>query len=88
MAVREGDMGGDEMGVGRYVMVCCENDMQFMGLICSRAPEGQFRDGDWMELTSVLRLEYNAHYSGTGPVLTPISAVPADAPFPEFASFY
>jgi hypothetical protein len=54
---------------GRFAMVCCENDMQFLALVCTGPGMDAFQNRDWVELTGVMKKEYCAAYKGEGPVL-------------------
>ena len=54
---------------GRFAMVCCENDMQFLALVCRGEGLDKFKNRDWVELTATVRKENCDAYQGEGPVL-------------------
>ncbi len=54
---------------GRFAMVCCENDMQFLALVCKGKGLDKFKDRDWVEITATVRKEESPAYQGEGPVL-------------------
>ena len=64
---------------GRVAMVCCEDDVAFLGFPCTwdGAP---LAEGQWVTMTAVMKEEYWFEYEGEGPVLYGVSAEPAEAP--------
>ena len=52
-----------------FAMVCCENDMQFLALVCRGEGLDKFKNRDWVELTATVRKENCDAYQGEGPVL-------------------
>ena len=64
---------------GRVAMVCCEDDVAFLGFPCkwNGAP---LAEGQWVTMTAVMKEEYWFEYEGEGPVLYGVSAEPAEAP--------
>lgn len=74
---------------GRFAMVCCADDIAFLGL-ASRG-EGlmeRFGDRDWAELTAVISVEYHAAYGEEpGPMLNVIEAQPCQGPKEDLISF-
>ena len=54
---------------GRFAMVCCENDMQFLALVAKGKGMEKFKDRDWVEITATVRKEQSSAYQGEGPVL-------------------
>lgn len=74
--------------VGRHVMSCCVDDIQFAGLIC-RWDEADSIEGDsWHILTARVNHKFSRAYGKKGPVLTFISDEPCQAPENPVASFY
>ena len=64
---------------GRVAMVCCEEDIAFLGFPC-KWEGAPLADGQWVKMTAVMKEEYWFEYEGEGPVLYGISAEPAKAP--------
>lgn len=54
---------------GRFAMVCCENDIQFIGVIAKGETLSQYKNRDWVEVTALVKKENFEAYQGEGPVL-------------------
>ena len=72
---------------GRFVMTCCEADIQFLGLPCRWAEAERLRARDWVVVTAKVSVKYHALYRGVGPILTAIRVDPAAPPLQEVATF-
>ena len=53
---------------GRFAMVCCENDMQFLALVAKGEGLERFKNRQWVEITATVKKEANDAYQGEGPV--------------------
>ena len=67
---------------GRHVMVCCAEDVQFVGYIAKGDPllSKPFKNRDWIWVTARIGYERRKEYDGAGPVYTAIKVEPASAP--------
>ena len=74
--------------VGRHVMTCCVDDIQFAGLVCQWDKADTVKDDTWIILTARINFKFNRAYSKKGPVLTYIDSTPCDAPEQPVATFY
>ena len=74
--------------VGRHVMTCCVEDIQFAGLVCQWDKADTVKDDTWIILTARINFKFNRAYSKKGPVLTYIDSTPCDAPEQPVATFY
>ena len=74
--------------VGRHVMTCCVEDIQFAGLVCQWDKADTVQDDTWLILTARINFKFNRAYSKKGPVLTYIDSIPCDAPEQPVATFY
>ena len=74
--------------VGRHVMTCCVEDIQFAGLVCQWDKADTVKDDTWIILTARINFKFNRAYSKKGPVLTYIDSTPGDAPEQPVATFY
>lgn len=74
--------------VGRHVMTCCVEDIQFAGLVCQWEKADTIKDDTWIILTARINFKFNRAYSKKGPVLTYIDSTPCDAPEQPVATFY
>ncbi len=74
--------------VGRHVMTCCVEDIQFAGLVCQWDKADTVKDDSWMILTARINFKFNRAYGKKGPVLTYIDSEPCEAPAQDVATFY
>ena len=72
---------------GRFAMVCCENDVQFLGLIAKGRDLNQYQNRDWIEVTARMAVENHEAYQGKGPVMHVISISPCEKPAQEVVTF-
>ena len=74
--------------VGRHVMTCCVEDIQFAGLVCQWEGADTVQDDSWMILTAKINFRFNRAYGKKGPVLTYVDSVLGEAPEQSVATFY
>lgn len=74
--------------VGRHVMTCCVEDIQFAGFACTWDKAESVKDDTWMILTARVNWKFSRAYSRKGPVLSYISHEECPAPEQPVASFY
>lgn len=74
--------------VGRHVMTCCVEDIQFAALICQWDHADTIKDDTWMILTAKLNFKFSRAYGKKGPVLSYVSSEPCEAPAQDVATFY
>ena len=74
--------------VGRHVMTCCVEDIQFAALVCQWDQADTVQDESWMVLEAKIAFKFHRAYNRRGPVLNYISASPCAAPEQPVASFY
>ena len=74
--------------VGRHVMTCCVEDIQFAGLVCQWDKADTVQDDSWMILTAKINFRFNRAYGKKGPVLTYVDSVLCEAPEQSVATFY
>ena len=72
---------------GRFAMVCCENDVQFLGLIAKGRDLNQYQNRDWIEVTARMAVEKHEAYKGKGPVMHVMSIGPCEKPAQEVVTF-
>ena len=72
---------------GRFAMVCCENDMQFLALVCKGEGMEAYKDREWVEVTATVKKEPSAAYEGEGPVLYVTELHRCEKPKNEVVSF-
>ncbi len=75
--------GKDGMACGRFAMVCCAEDTQFLGVLCKGPQAKDLKNRDWVKLQARVKCEKNMLYRGKGPVLYIEKLQKVDAPAPE-----
>ncbi len=71
---------------GRFVMTCCVDDIQFLGVPCFYA--GPVEPRAWYMVTARISAEKHSLYHGElGPVLTALNVTPAEPANPDVATF-
>ena len=73
---------------GRFVMTCCEDDIQFCGVPCQYAAAKDLVPRDWVMVTAKIAAEKHSLYHGElGPVLTALEVSAAEPAVPDVATF-
>ncbi len=72
---------------GRFVMTCCVQDIQFMGIPCKWAGSESLVPRSWVTVEGKLSLRFHSVYKGTGPVLDATSVVPAEKAASDYCTF-
>ena len=72
---------------GRFAMVCCANDTQFLGVVARGDALAQYKNRDWIDVTAVCKKEYFEAYQGDGPILYVEDVKPCEKPKEELVSF-
>lgn len=72
---------------GRFVMRCCVEDIEFMGLPCKYPDAASLKVRQWVTVKATVETRFHAIYRGIGPVLTAISVTPAEPAQQEVATF-
>lgn len=78
----------DTVVVGRHVMQCCANDIQYVALVCKHDKSIQLRTKDWVMLTATITFKFDKIYGKKGPVLMAEKIAKCDPPEEEVATFY
>ena len=74
--------------VGRHVMTCCADDIQYCGLACVLPYEMQLETRDWICITAKIQFQKHRIYKGKGPVLVAEKVVICQPPEEALATFY
>ena len=73
---------------GRFVMTCCEDDIQFCGIPCRYEKVKELESRSWVAVTATISAEKHYLYQGElGPVLTAVKILPAVPAEPDVATF-
>lgn len=79
----DGQFPPNTMAVGRHIMTCCADDIQFGGLICKWKRSTSLKARDWVMITAKVSVEYNKLYGQEGPVLVATRVEFTTRPDPE-----
>lgn len=74
--------------VGRHVMTCCVEDIQYMAIAADWEKADTLASRDWLTVTGKVVFERSRLYKGKGPVLHVTEASKAEPPAQEVATFY
>ena len=87
-ALQRKRLPAESLVVGRHVMTCCVEDIQFAGLVLQWEQAKSIPDESWIVLTARVNIKFSRAYGKKGPVLTYISHEKAIQPAQEVATFY
>ena len=85
---REDRLGDRTFVAGRHIMVCCQDDIAYRGMVCIDTKKVSLKTGAWIQLTAHLQMEKHALYQGIGPVLHVIRYRESEQPQEVVATFY
>lgn len=74
--------------VGRHIMTCCVEDIQFAALVCQWEHSDTVADDSWMNLTARVNFKFHRAYGRKGPVLSFIGSEITPPPEEPVATFY
>lgn len=72
---------------GRFGMVCCAEDISFLGFICRYPGAKGLKLREWVRVTATVTVETLPQYRGEGPVLHAVEVIPAEKPEDELVYF-
>lgn len=88
LVAADGKLPKDTFVIGRHIMTCCADDIQYGGLIAVWEGASGLKTRDWITVTATLEFEFNKGYRGKGPVLHVKSAESAQEPEEQVVTFY
>ncbi len=74
--------------VGRHVMVCCEDDITYRGLVCKGVVVSGLAKRDWIIVTAKIEKEFHEMYEDEGPVLHATEIKRTSEPEQQVVTFY
>ncbi len=88
IVARDGKIPDNIFVVGRHVMSCCADDIQYCGIACDWKSSKMLGTNDWVVVTA--KLSYGNHklYKTKGPYLTAVSVAKTSQPEEAVATFY
>ena len=72
---------------GRFVMTCCADDIEFMGIPCKYEQAQDLKAREWIQLTADVEVRFHSIYRGIGAVLHATKIESAEAPENDVATF-
>lgn len=87
MVYRGGDVPSGMFVPGRFGMVCCADDVTFLGFLCHYRDADALTVRDWVRVTASVTVEALPQYRGEGPVLHATAVEPTEKPQEELVYF-
>ena len=78
----------EDIVVGRHVMTCCADDIQYCGLACVLPQAMNLQTRDWVMITAKVQFQKHRIYKGKGPVLVAQRVIIGEPPEEQLATFY
>lgn len=88
IVARDGKIPDNTFVVGRHVMTCCADDVQYCGIACDWSGSRTLNTNDWVMVTAKLSIGNHKLYKSKGPILTAISVSRTSEPESPVATFY
>ena len=88
MVARDKTLPAQTFVIGRHVMTCCVEDIQYNALVCKWPEAATLNKRDWVTITASVDLRFSRVYGKKGPVLTATSVSRVEQPVEEVATFY
>ena len=85
--VQSRDFPKGTCAIGRFAMVCCSNDMQFLGMVTKGPGYDKFETKQWVEVTAKVEIAYQEAFHEEGPNLYIEKIVACDPPENEIVGF-
>lgn len=70
LIARDKKIPDNELAIGRHIMTCCVEDIQYGGVVCKYDKATDYKTHDWAIITGKINLEKNKLYRSIGPVVT------------------
>lgn len=83
-----GGLGDDEFVIGRHIMTCCVEDIQFGGLVAKYDKAQDLEHGGWVVMTAEVRREFSPMYQSIGPVFHVLEVEKVEPLVEDVATFY
>ena len=88
LVAKDARLAPEDIVLGRHVMTCCADDIEYCGLACVLPEAMDLQTRDWIVVTA--RVEFKKHriYKGKGPVLVAERVIICEQPEEALAMFY
>ncbi len=74
--------------IGRHVMTCCADDIQYCGLVAKTEGKIKLDNSCWYIVTATIDIKFSGLYRKKGPIFNIKNVVPAAEPEDPVATFY
>lgn len=88
LAAKDRKMPRLEFAIGRHIMTCCEDDIQYGGVVAQWENAMEINTADWVRVTGKLKMEFNELYGQKGPVLKILNAEKSAPPQQKVVTLY
>jgi len=88
LIARDKKIPDDELAIGRHIMTCCVDDIQYGGVVCRMNGANNYKTHDWAIITGKINLEKNKLYRSVGPVIAIESLERCEPLADSVATFY
>lgn len=88
IVARDAKLGKSSLIIGRHVMTCCADDIEYNALVCNFPSAINLKTRDWTIVTAKIKVEPHKLYGRPGPVLYAEKTEFATKPKQEVATFY
>lgn len=88
LAAKDSKMPLLEFAIGRHIMTCCEDDIQYGGVVAQWKNAAEVKTADWIRVKGKLKMEFNELYGQKGPVLKIIDAEKTLPPAKRVVTLY
>ena len=88
LIARDNKLSSNAAIIGRHIMTCCADDIQYGGMVCVFSSSSPLQTGDWVTVKGKVKIEKAKVYRTHGPVVYVESTAFAVAPKQEVATFY
>ncbi len=89
LVARDNRLAPEDIVLGRHVMTCCADDIEYCGVACVLPQAMDLQTRDWIVVTAKVQFQKHRIYRGKGPVLVAEKVVICEQPPEEaLATFY
>lgn len=88
LVATDAKMPKDSFVIGRHIMTCCTDDIQYGGVVATWPQADTLHTRDWVTVTATFAMERHRAYRGKGPVLHVTDLEPAAEPDEQVVTFY
>ncbi len=88
LVARDNRLSPQDIVLGRHIMTCCADDIEYCGLACVLPGVMDLNTRDWIVVTAKVQFQKHRIYKGKGPVLVAEKVVVCNPPEEQLATFY